>query len=294
MAHIYQATEFGRIAILKRNPPIYLFEVHGMASTSGWTNVRLEPRVYVMPPEDGIWEFDLVGDQPTGMVLPMLTPVSAFGMMEWNKDLRGFRVYSATNSIEYEIYSSLAETIDDKAFFEATFEDDDDTVAQAAGVDKVLGFDASDVEFPPALELVETTAMASIAGRRCHAMKLMSIDGVPEVKTEWKTKCVLKIGGKCVTKTKIPQLFRRSTKMVLQAKVCWPGEDDIRNAVEDCAKQAVAAGVLAGVFTGSLSAAAAALKTYLVGCLKAKGIELAEQVSVDLDILKEKGPWKPV
>lgn len=294
MAHIYQATEFGRIAILKKIPPVYMFEVHGTASTSGWTNVRLEPRVYVDPPADGIWEFDFVGDPPSGIVLPVLMPVSAFAMMEWNADLRGFRVYSATNAIEYEINSSLAETSDAVAFFETEYVDEDEDLAGQRSIEDALGFDTSRVQLVSALELEESTAVASIAGRACHAMKLMSIGGVPEFKTEWVTKCVLRIGGRCVTKTKIPQAYRRSTKLVLQAKVCWPGDDDIRSAVEDCAKQAIAAGVLAGVFTGSLSAAAAALKTYLIGCLKAKGIDLADQVSVDLDILKEKGPWQKV
>src|SRR5687768_7526866 len=47
----------------------------GKVATSGWTNVRLSPRFYVMPPKDGIWDFDLIGDPPAGIVLNVVLPV---------------------------------------------------------------------------------------------------------------------------------------------------------------------------------------------------------------------------
>jgi hypothetical protein len=60
----------------------------GKAPTSGWSSIRLAPTYYSVPPADGIWEFSLIGDPPSGMVLQVLTPVCAQGMYaapDWMK-----------------------------------------------------------------------------------------------------------------------------------------------------------------------------------------------------------------
>src|SRR3546814_9149510 len=44
--------------------PLLIVEVQGLAPTLGWTNVRLDPHVYITPPDDGVQDFDLVGDRP--------------------------------------------------------------------------------------------------------------------------------------------------------------------------------------------------------------------------------------
>src|SRR3546814_7919441 len=44
--------------------PLLIVEVEGLAPTLGWTNVRLDPHVYITPPDDGVQDFDLVGDRP--------------------------------------------------------------------------------------------------------------------------------------------------------------------------------------------------------------------------------------
>lgn len=46
--------------------PLLIVEADGLAPTAGWTNVRLEPHVYITPPDDGVQDFDLVGDRPGG------------------------------------------------------------------------------------------------------------------------------------------------------------------------------------------------------------------------------------
>ena len=87
------------LKILKKNPAALLIEVEGSTSTTGYTHPKLEPRIYVMPPLDGIWEFDFYADVPTGIVGQMITPISTH--YEWDKypakEVKGIKVYSQTN-----------------------------------------------------------------------------------------------------------------------------------------------------------------------------------------------------
>ncbi|HCV02088.1 MAG TPA: hypothetical protein DG048_05535 [Pseudoalteromonas sp.] len=75
----------------------------GTVNSTGWSDVFLSPRYYVVPPSDGIWEFDFYGDPPSGQVLWVNLPVADnqnFGKPDWAK---GVRVYAASNSMESEI-----------------------------------------------------------------------------------------------------------------------------------------------------------------------------------------------
>lgn len=72
-----------------------------MAATSGWTDPALTPYVYVHPPADGIQEYDFVAVRPTGITMPVLTPISASDIIveipEW---LKGVRIFAETNQIQ--------------------------------------------------------------------------------------------------------------------------------------------------------------------------------------------------
>lgn len=55
------------ISIEKSNPPNLLVTANCRVPTGGWQNpAELERREYVMPPADGIWEYDLKSTPPTG------------------------------------------------------------------------------------------------------------------------------------------------------------------------------------------------------------------------------------
>jgi hypothetical protein len=87
------------ITLIKTNPPSLLIVANGHTNTGGYKNVRLEPVVYIMPPADGIWEFNMVADAPTGIVNQLVTPVAA--QYEWEKfpqGVRGVKVSGAANS----------------------------------------------------------------------------------------------------------------------------------------------------------------------------------------------------
>ena len=83
--------------------PLLVVEVEGLAPTIGWTNVRLDPHVYITPPDDGVQDFDLVGDRPADGA-DVLSEVEA----GWEGPLEdwvvGVRVHAVDNLIEDELF----------------------------------------------------------------------------------------------------------------------------------------------------------------------------------------------
>ncbi|MBO9695836.1 MAG: hypothetical protein J7499_06540 [Sphingopyxis sp.] len=94
--------------------PLLVVEAEGLAPTAGWTNVRLEPHVTIAPPEDGVQDFDLVGDRP-GDAAEALTEVEA----AWEGPLEdwciGVRIHGIDNLIEDEIYTPWDEDDESEA-----------------------------------------------------------------------------------------------------------------------------------------------------------------------------------
>ena len=96
----------GSVLLSQSRPPAILLTAHGMVTTSGWSNPRLEAVVHTVPPADGIQEVDFQADPPQGITLQVLTPVSAkasFGPSDpadyWGpgQRLEGFRIRTASN-----------------------------------------------------------------------------------------------------------------------------------------------------------------------------------------------------
>jgi hypothetical protein len=84
----------------KTNPPSLLIDANGHTNTGGYTNIRLEPIVYKKAPANGIWEFNMVADAPTGIVNNMVTQVAAeYNWKEYPPTVKGIKVYSASNNI---------------------------------------------------------------------------------------------------------------------------------------------------------------------------------------------------
>src|SRR3546814_10828688 len=84
--------------------PLLTVEAEGLAPTGGWSNVRLEPHVYITPPEDGVQDFDLVGDRPAGGATDALTPVEAAWEGELEDWLLGVRIHAIDNMVEDEVF----------------------------------------------------------------------------------------------------------------------------------------------------------------------------------------------
>ena len=95
--------------------PLLTVEAEGLTPTAGWTSVRLDPHVYVSPPEDGVQDFDLVGDRPVGGDEGGMAAVEAAWegpLPEW---LIAVRVHAVDNMIEDEIFEPWDEDADDAA-----------------------------------------------------------------------------------------------------------------------------------------------------------------------------------
>ena len=143
---------------------------------------------------------------------------------------------------------------------------------------------------------VEETDGFSVISRehKCYEMVVLSAKVWPEVKVDWPIKCVLSAFGKCRIKTKVPVAYKRISKLQLIARICVPSEDDLKNDIEDCIKEAVLAGVIVGLGSGSVAPMASALKLYLTTCLSAKGVNAANDLRVDARLSKEPRRWKRV
>ena len=94
--------------------PLLIVEVEGLAATAGWTNVRLDPHAYITPPDDGVQDFDLVGDRPADAA-EALSEVEA----GWEGPLEdwvvGVRVHAVDNLIEDEVYEPWDEDDESEA-----------------------------------------------------------------------------------------------------------------------------------------------------------------------------------
>lgn len=99
-AKIYSVDEvsFGYTA---SEPPAMVVVARGRVPTSGWSNGRLAPRVYVSPPSDGIWDFDFIAKAPNGIALQVISVIESEPLVlvppSW---VKGVRIHSSTNEIE--------------------------------------------------------------------------------------------------------------------------------------------------------------------------------------------------
>lgn len=84
------------------NPPVMILGASGRVPTSGWSNGVLVPRVYIAPPQDGIWDFDFIATapEPDQLVLQKITEITSKAFVShFPKWFLGARVHSSTNSL---------------------------------------------------------------------------------------------------------------------------------------------------------------------------------------------------
>jgi len=78
--------------------------VTGEVPTAGYKGHVLIRRVYVMPPADGIWEYDMFTCKPGGIVAQVITPVVAKETWESPpRNLKGIQVYGSKEPKEVAI-----------------------------------------------------------------------------------------------------------------------------------------------------------------------------------------------
>jgi hypothetical protein len=83
---------------------IALITAYGTTNTSGWSHARLQPYIYVQPPQDGIWDFVFVARPPEGIALDVISPISAtYVWTSADVNFQGARVHTATNTLEKKL-----------------------------------------------------------------------------------------------------------------------------------------------------------------------------------------------
>ncbi len=101
---IVHSVEYGKVDILKSNPPMLNLIALGSVTTGGWSDAALLPTHYVVPPSDGIYDFVFVATPPTGMAPQVMTKIAAHELFDaFPKDLKGVRIRAATNSLTITI-----------------------------------------------------------------------------------------------------------------------------------------------------------------------------------------------
>ena len=99
---VAEITDVGAITT-RSLPPILVMEAEGRVPTLGWTNARLSPAVYIVPPEDGIWDFTLLAQTPDESGFGRPSKLRANIALEMPRWCKGVRVHSATNSVEVDL-----------------------------------------------------------------------------------------------------------------------------------------------------------------------------------------------
>ena len=95
---VYEVTAV-TVEIVRKPFTIQIF-AQGTTITSGWTNPRLDPFIYINPPENGIYEFNFIADEPTGIVPQVITKIEASLLWEhYPTDLKGVKIHAETNSM---------------------------------------------------------------------------------------------------------------------------------------------------------------------------------------------------
>lgn len=95
-------------ALEKTNPPNLVVEATGEVPTGGWTQGKLSRRIYVTPPADGIWEYDLYGTPPSQQVPQVVSEISASNRWESFPQglVKGIRVYGEGSGIVELLFNS--------------------------------------------------------------------------------------------------------------------------------------------------------------------------------------------
>jgi len=89
------------VSVVNSEPKTLVIHVMGSASSTGWTQVELGAWVYITPPADGIYDFDLIGKPPFGMALQVITPVATSTTFpDPPENFKGVRIHATSNNLE--------------------------------------------------------------------------------------------------------------------------------------------------------------------------------------------------
>lgn len=87
--------------VLNSTPKTLAVFAVASVTSSGWCCPRLVPWVYVAPPVDGVYDFDLVATPPSGIALDVITPIAiADTFAAPPSGFKGVRIHASANAVE--------------------------------------------------------------------------------------------------------------------------------------------------------------------------------------------------
>jgi hypothetical protein len=84
-------------AIAKSDPSLLVVSAEGTVNSTGWSNGKLVPWVYVQPPADGILDMDFIAVQPDSIVIWVITEISSWEVGPLEPWMKGVRIHASTN-----------------------------------------------------------------------------------------------------------------------------------------------------------------------------------------------------
>lgn len=100
MTRIMDVEEVRVVVFKSGHIDVFAVWAKGHVPTTGWTNIELDRYFYLVPPKDGIMEFDFNGKAPDGIVGEVVLPVTAERVLPMPKWLKGVRIYARANHID--------------------------------------------------------------------------------------------------------------------------------------------------------------------------------------------------
>lgn len=89
------------------DPPQLVIHAMGTVDSTGWSDGRLLPWMYIQEPDDGIIDLEFVATAPSGFVLWTLSPVEGIGKLTLQPWIQGFRIHTSTNHLVVKLVEKL-------------------------------------------------------------------------------------------------------------------------------------------------------------------------------------------
>jgi len=119
-------------------------------------------------------------------------------------------------------------------------------------------------------------------------VKLAESKGWDETKTVWEQVCKF---GLC---TDLPVAYRRTCSKRFYLVLEHPSLNSVKKEIEDCIKSSAVVAISILVTTGNVPLATSTFKSSFVSCLKLKGVQIADEISIKISEQKNCGSWRHI
>lgn len=119
-------------------------------------------------------------------------------------------------------------------------------------------------------------------------VKLAESKNWTETKTVWEQVCRI---GIC---TDLPVSYRRTCSKRFYLVLEHPNLNSVKNEINDCIKTSATVAIAILVGTGNVALATTTFKSSFVSCLKLKGVQIADEISLKISEEKNCGSWRHI